>query len=303
MAHLHKQGELGNLENLTVPELTDLLKRQEKLLANEKFLQKLSDKGHKIRIFAERLQLMIKKRQQVEQAAELFEKMKIDQENFPGVKNQLDSDDDEDDDITESKEPDVDSKGIEKTDSDSASNSNCHEIEGRTLPEKSAMDNYRGKPVKKISEFKKRMSTQPGIQPGNPFLKTQTQKKDVFRPSKTLRSNKLPDDIVKPEPLPMKLSSDIQRDKVEEISAVMPPKIKHVDGSQLLEISESILLEQEQQKKYEELCAKQAAERLARRMNVTMEAYIPDQGDMAYREHESDEGNDTSDDETSTDED
>nr|XP_054756408.1 DNA-directed RNA polymerase II subunit GRINL1A-like [Lytechinus pictus] len=76
-----KQGDLSDLKEKTTAELIDLLARQEKLLANRKFLMRLQDKGEKVENLAEKLRLLIKEREEVNKAARLFEKMDIGQED------------------------------------------------------------------------------------------------------------------------------------------------------------------------------------------------------------------------------
>lgn len=57
------QGYVGNLQQKTLPELQELLDRQEKILVKPKFLESLPDKGEKVKIFAQTLHQLISERQ------------------------------------------------------------------------------------------------------------------------------------------------------------------------------------------------------------------------------------------------
>ncbi|KAL8613424.1 hypothetical protein ACOMHN_057144 [Nucella lapillus] len=58
-----KQVQLGNLDNMTVQQLQELLDRQQKLLSKQRFLLTLPDGGQKVKEFAAKLQHMISQRQ------------------------------------------------------------------------------------------------------------------------------------------------------------------------------------------------------------------------------------------------
>ncbi|XP_072037913.1 uncharacterized protein [Amphiura filiformis] len=74
---IDRQGNLPALETMSKVELQDLLNRQEKILANKNFLRTLPDKGKKIETFADKLKQVIKEKEDVEKAAQLFERMDL----------------------------------------------------------------------------------------------------------------------------------------------------------------------------------------------------------------------------------
>ncbi|KAK7489229.1 hypothetical protein BaRGS_00019481 [Batillaria attramentaria] len=57
------QGHVGNLQQKTLTQLQELLDRQEKLLAKQKFLESLPDRGEKVKRFARTLRQLIEERQ------------------------------------------------------------------------------------------------------------------------------------------------------------------------------------------------------------------------------------------------
>lgn len=79
-----KQGDLGDLKTNTKAELIDLLARQEKLLANRRFLNSLKDKGAKVESFANKLRKAIEEREDVDRTMQLFERMDLGQERTVG---------------------------------------------------------------------------------------------------------------------------------------------------------------------------------------------------------------------------
>lgn len=72
-----KQGYMGDLEAKTKVELTELLRRQERLLANKKFIQKLPDKGKKISDLTGKLQILIAQKQDVDNTVSMFDRLQI----------------------------------------------------------------------------------------------------------------------------------------------------------------------------------------------------------------------------------
>ncbi|XP_074650681.1 uncharacterized protein LOC141905627 [Tubulanus polymorphus] len=72
-----RQGYLGNLEEKSIIELEELLKRQENLLNNRNFLNSLKDKGRKVEDFAARLRSLIRKKIEVDDASLQFDRMTL----------------------------------------------------------------------------------------------------------------------------------------------------------------------------------------------------------------------------------
>lgn len=69
---------------------------------------------------------------------------------------------------------------------------------------------------------------------------------------------------------------------VVEESAVCPPSYKHSEVK-VISVAEALELQQQQHQRQEELQAKLAAEKLAQRLHIQMEAYNPEGVDMSYR--------------------
>uniref|UniRef100_A0A336LZE8 CSON008498 protein n=1 Tax=Culicoides sonorensis TaxID=179676 RepID=A0A336LZE8_CULSO len=75
----HSEGQTyrKNLKKLTKPELVEILEREEKLLKNKSKLNKLPDKGQKIREYYEKVQAELASRNEINLAAEQFSKLNI----------------------------------------------------------------------------------------------------------------------------------------------------------------------------------------------------------------------------------
>ncbi|XP_064421794.1 myosin-1 [Latimeria chalumnae] len=67
-----RQSSLGDLTSKSKGELLEMLKRQEKLLANKKFIQSLPDKGKKITEFMEKVKLALAHHEDLEKTTELL---------------------------------------------------------------------------------------------------------------------------------------------------------------------------------------------------------------------------------------
>ncbi|KAG9352192.1 hypothetical protein JZ751_020605 [Albula glossodonta] len=84
------------------------------------------------------------------------------------------------------------------------------------------------------------------------------------------------------------LSADARRQRdrkhLDDITAAKLPLLHH-SPAQLLSLEESAALQREQTRKYEELQAKMAAQKLSERLGVSMASYSPEGGQMGrYRE-------------------
>uniref|UniRef100_A0A8B9GT29 DNA-directed RNA polymerase II subunit GRINL1A n=1 Tax=Amazona collaria TaxID=241587 RepID=A0A8B9GT29_9PSIT len=67
----------GGLRGRSLPELRDMLRRQERLLADRKFITRLPDKGKKISDFVEKLKLAISQEEDVARTAELLSAVRL----------------------------------------------------------------------------------------------------------------------------------------------------------------------------------------------------------------------------------
>ncbi|XP_052528377.1 myocardial zonula adherens protein isoform X3 [Tympanuchus pallidicinctus] len=67
----------GSLRGRSLPELREMLRRQERLLADQKFIDKLPDKGKKISDFAEKLMRAISQEEELARTAELLSAVRL----------------------------------------------------------------------------------------------------------------------------------------------------------------------------------------------------------------------------------
>ncbi|POI34496.1 hypothetical protein CIB84_001753, partial [Bambusicola thoracicus] len=67
----------GSLRGRSLPELREMLRRQERLLADRKFIDKLPDKGKKISDFAKKLMCAISQEEEVARTAELLSAVRL----------------------------------------------------------------------------------------------------------------------------------------------------------------------------------------------------------------------------------
>ncbi|XP_067873994.1 protein GRINL1A [Heterodontus francisci] len=76
-AQSERQGVVGNLHQKSKIELLELLRRQRKLQANQRFIRSLPDKGKRIAEFIEKLEAAVIQHEEVERAAELLSAVKL----------------------------------------------------------------------------------------------------------------------------------------------------------------------------------------------------------------------------------
>lgn len=86
-------AEKNDWAKLSKKELLEILQRQEKLLANKKFLQSLSDKGRKVSQTVERLKKLIVQRGKIEDTVAQFQRLTVSQLVQTTQLDALDSDD------------------------------------------------------------------------------------------------------------------------------------------------------------------------------------------------------------------
>ncbi|KAL3865686.1 hypothetical protein ACJMK2_043050 [Sinanodonta woodiana] len=308
-----RQGYLGNLENKTTDELKDLLQRQEKLLQKRSFLSTLSDKGAKVQQFAKTLADMIEEREKMAARLQpmdiMLEKssaasaatskvLKVSKFRSSKVVKQEDT-------ISGRViEHFSDSQNLEDVDSepdnDQTSNDDLEQnFENLSMTDKSS-EHY--KDIVHLYDIAEERAKQNALK----------QKKEHFKPNSTLKISKVED-------LPPKFrhqqphnsakvnigdqtmevnkaesgnecrdrSSGRQDHHLESSleggdSSVMPPKYIF-NKAKMISLQESVQLQREHKAKQEELQAKIAAERLAQRLNITLETYNPEGVDMSYR--------------------
>lgn len=86
-------AEKNDWTKLSKKELLEMLLRQEKLLANKKFLQSLPDKGRKVSETVERLKKLIAQKERIEDAVAQFDRLTVSQLVQRTQLDALDSDD------------------------------------------------------------------------------------------------------------------------------------------------------------------------------------------------------------------
>lgn len=247
-------GKLENLSSKTIYELLELRDRQLKLLNNKSFISKLSDKGAKIRILFDKIEIELKNKQEEEQTCRLFGDMKInniDKESVANLewegkiqKNQntyLDSDDDSD-------PEDV-----------------LHILSQTTAQEKK---------VKVLQPDKPLITPEDLISIGEiPVVKKIIEKTEInikpkktgqFKPYKTTVS-----DVHNPEKEILR-----KKNKFWEVTAATPPPIVH-GPAKTLSLEESLILQQEHNRHLKEIEVQHAAAKLLARKSIKM-AELPE---------------------------
>lgn len=265
------QGYIDNLANKSKIELEELLERQNKMLANKKFISMLPDKGEKIKTFRNKLLNQLDHQKEIDKAAVLLSRLNIASEGkaamneleWTGVcpkeihKNkivELDSDDEEEDPLKilaqptgtgvhkkkvihlQPTEPLIKPEDLEEIES--------FEDEGKSLSELTHVK-YLIDKVEKSPE------------------KNQI-KKEPFKPYKTTKSN-----VHDPE-------KEKQRKYIKNyaVTAATPPHIVH-GAVKSLNLSESLQLQREQVKRMQDIQAKHAVERLVERLGLHNVGSVP----------------------------
>ncbi|XP_066273816.1 DNA-directed RNA polymerase II subunit GRINL1A-like [Branchiostoma lanceolatum] len=84
-----RQGYLKDMEGKSKTELVDLLRRQELLLNNRRFLNSLPDKGAKTIAMVKRLHQLIHQKQEVESAMEKLQRVQISSQNITTIQEDM----------------------------------------------------------------------------------------------------------------------------------------------------------------------------------------------------------------------
>ncbi|XP_071845177.1 uncharacterized protein [Apostichopus japonicus] len=125
----------------------------------------------------------------------------------------------------------------------------------------------------------------------NIFNKKFDEKKEPFRPSRTLKSTNIPANI----PKPIGHEKRKEAGKTKDLTSAYSPPVKR-DIVKPVDLSESLRLQKLQQEKFEVLRAEQAAEKLAERLGIKIGAITLDvESAGSFREPEnvkSDDDND-----------
>ncbi|XP_050448596.1 DNA-directed RNA polymerase II subunit GRINL1A [Cataglyphis hispanica] len=262
------QGYIEDLEKKQKFELEELLERQNKILANKKFISKLPDKGEKIVRFRDKLLKELEHRNEVETAANLLSRLNIasvgkvamtklewtgkyDENNENTTKIvELDSDDEEDP-LKILAQPT--GSGIHKKKIIHVT----HE-ESLIKPEDIAeVESFKTDNCSDVEHVKYIIDKVEKAQETN-------KKKEPFKPYKTTKNNVHDPMKEKQRKLP----------KNWEVTAATPPLIIH-GPTKVLSIDESLKLQKEQTKKLQEIQAKHAIERLTNQIGMHSIGPIP----------------------------
>ncbi|CAH1797001.1 unnamed protein product [Owenia fusiformis] len=296
-----KQGYLGNLENHTKTQLEELLKRQQKLLNNKSFINKLPDRGKKIRTFAEQLQQKIKELEVVDQTASLFTQMKIRPETNI----------EDDDPLKQMLNPRIKEKQINYESDESNSYAKVIQKIDSVEP-KTHYRAYQTIKAKNISEIPKDKlpSQSPSVKDNCVIMETNTISRKLKNKGKltTILESDSPigqpvETIDNRTVLSKDIPDDVKTDKSKGASKktiqyegvlAYRPKGTH-ESSITLSMEESLNLQKEQAKKQQTLQAIQASERLAQTVGVKMQPYNPEGNTItqSYRDNKSGMSDDT----------
>jgi len=259
-----KQGYIGDLSKKTRTELLDLLSRQEKLLANRKFISRLPDKGKKIGDFKKQLEEILgKKKDDVSAVADELARLRVTSQVAGKC---LDSDDDEDE---LNRNPSVwETLAANGLPTKTVTTSHQTDVDDTMPPLEN--DESEADPAPKESGFYRGLAHVMDKRFTEPVKK---QRLKLNRPRHE-RNN-----VRQSRP---QSSEDIN--KVEEESAVRYPIGPHAEAK-ILTITESMDLQKTHMLQMKELQVKQAVERLAQKMNIAIGEYEPEaENKMNYRQ-------------------
>ena len=242
------------IKTKTVPQLQEIVERQERILSNKVLVKKLPDKGEKARKTKEMVENLIKDKNEVKGLEKEMEKMKIDTEKFEWKGNLiLDSDDDSDPEedgparnplsvLAQGIVPPVSSKAKEREE----------EKQSEGL---SGLELYAVKEAEKVDNL---------------------DIKDNFVPYKAIKSNEVDEDTkktlikmndvlknaVKPELSKFEKRKQDKRLQKPRTPAIPMPEAYNCATKQL-SLTESLRLQQEQDKKFREVQRRHAEQKLA----------------------------------------
>ncbi|XP_043279736.1 uncharacterized protein Polr2M [Venturia canescens] len=274
------QGYIDNLENKQKFELQELLERQNKLLANKRFIANLPDKGEKIMKFRAIVLKEIEHRNEVDCAANLLSRLNIASEGKVAM-NALEWTGKYDEESCTRKVVELDSD--DETDPlkilAQPTGTGVHAKKIITIQTEET--SIKPDDIEEIEAFKKENP------PETEHIKyivdlVENPKKDShrepFKPHKTTKSNVH-------DPLKEKMR---KKDKHWEITAATPPLTVH-GAAKTLSLQESLKLQTEQVLKLQEIQAKHAIERLMQQIGSNCIGSVPeDVGNYRTRDKDSD---------------
>ncbi|XP_012225703.1 DNA-directed RNA polymerase II subunit GRINL1A [Linepithema humile] len=253
------QGYINDLGKKQKFELEELLERQNKILANKKFISNLPDKGEKIINFYNKILEELEHKNEMERAANLLSQLNIASEGKAAM-SKLE---------WTGKYDDKNEESITKIELDSDDEDNPLKILAQPTgsgvhkkkiihlaPEESLI---KPEDITEIESFK----TSPLDVEHVKYIVDKVEKaeeinkKEPFRPYKTTKS-----DVHNP----MK-EKQRKLHKNWEVTAATPPLIVH-GAAKVLSLNESLKLQKEQSEKLQEIQAKHAVERLASQIGL-----------------------------------
>ncbi|XP_046964502.1 uncharacterized protein LOC124533339 [Vanessa cardui] len=242
-------GKIENLSKKSISELLDLRDRQLKLLNNKAFIGKLADKGAKIRVLYEKIEIELKSKEDEEQTCRLFNNMKIDSIDKESV-------------------ADVEWEGKIQRNQNTYLDSD-DDSEPEDVLQILSQSTSQEKKVKVLQPDKPLITAEDLISIGEiPIVKKIVEKTELnikpkltgqFKPYKTTIS-----DVHNPEKEMCR-----KRNKFWEVTAATPPPSIH-GPAKILNLEESLKLQQEHNKHLKEIEAQHAAEKLLARANIKM---------------------------------
>jgi len=285
-----------NLTNKSLPQLKEMLERQEKLASNQKLLNKLPDKGTKVLQFLENLRSVVKEHQRLEtnkstsssaQNSSILSSHK-EPPSEGSASNACSSVINSAPDISDI----VDGDGREVVDT-AADLASC--LDNLTVSELAAPRMSHGDPVK-VAPKDSSQQESCFFNSYEVVMKRSAEnkhKKAPFKPSSSLNISKvedLPDALkLRSRGLSKASQSSEQAAARQEKpgillaeSAAHPPAYSF-DRTREISIQESIHLQKYQKEQLEQIKSVHAAEKLAERLNIKTSTLGPDFTDMAYR--------------------
>ncbi|XP_051919768.1 protein GRINL1A [Hippocampus zosterae] len=302
-----RQGQVGDLNKQSREQLQELLLRQNNILADKRLIESLSDKGQRLRDFAERIRLAIERRDEEERKQSLVSAARAEfqskyrrafaGQSAPTASQQTEASpvcvhvEEEEEDTAETMElaasvASLNSVGAKESDLAEALErvtiSTRAGDQGKDAVQTIATDNYflRQQTPKKPHVITVLERTE----------NTLTPKRQRFKPNQLpSRGGNSPSGSLSPSsegssPLSRQARRECDKKHLDDITAARMPPLHHTPA-QLLSLQDSADLLTAQTRIQQELRAKLAAQKLAEGLKMSMGSYSPDGGPMAaYRE-------------------
>ncbi|XP_013410882.1 DNA-directed RNA polymerase II subunit GRINL1A [Lingula anatina] len=260
--NVEKQGYLGDLMQKPMAQLKELLDRQNKILQNKKFISSLPDKGKKISDLADRLRRAIEEKEKVDATSSLFQKMQLESDDedqvsfYRKIINKSDKRKEETDDRLAPKVDGFQTCDI-SMDTDDVSAGNICDFD-KSRENKDTMHGSLDR-----TSITDRDTT-----------RRKDKKMDAMRSAEKM-------DLTGDTKIDRTIKNKGKRYSVEEESALFPPKAKY-ECAKMLSVEDSCKLQEEQNKRIQEIQAQHIAARLSQRLNIKMEPHLPEGSTVVY---------------------